>query len=355
MNNTDRHTMKQTEAYAALALQSACQAVNGAQTRQQAQAIIHENIDRLADEIRSSAGWIKSFHGVPLKLVVLPEYILTGFPLYESFDDWGEKAAVEPGSNIHKVLGEIASSNNLYLAINLYERNELAPSLYFQSVLVFGPCGKVILRYLRMISINSPSPYDFWDRYVQQVGMDNVFPVVDTEIGRLGAIASEEILYPEVARALGFKGAEILVHCTSEVGSPSLTPKDIAKRARAVENSAYVISANTAGIFGTPMPASAADAMSKIVGPEGAVIADTSSGSSMNASAVIDLQALRARRMRSAMTNLLPRVPAKAFENVYGTANTLQPNGMEGISPERIWLRERISSVAKTLFPNEQG
>ena len=58
-----------------------------------------------------------------------------------------------------------------------------------------------------------------------------------------------------------FSGAEILLHPTSEVGAPALTPKHICKRARAVENMAYVVSANSAGIQGTPVPAASTDGM----------------------------------------------------------------------------------------------
>ena len=104
-----------------------------------------------------------------------------------------------------------------------------------------------VLRYRRLLSMFAPSPHDVWDRYLDHYGLEGVFPVADTEIGRLAAIASEEILYPEIARALAFRGAEVFVHSSSEIGSPLGTAKDVAKRARAWENMAYVVSANTAG------------------------------------------------------------------------------------------------------------
>jgi predicted amidohydrolase len=52
----------------------------------------------------------------------------------------------------------------------------------------------------------------------------------------LACIASEEILYPEIARCLAMRGAEIFLHSTSEVGSPLLTQKNVAKLARAIEH-----------------------------------------------------------------------------------------------------------------------
>src|SRR2546430_2207941 len=80
----------------------------------------------------------------------------------------------------------------------------------------------LVLRYRRLLSMFAPSPWDVWDAFLDRYGIDAVFPVATTEIGRLAAIASEEILYPEIARAHAVKGAEILLHSTSEAGSPDL-------------------------------------------------------------------------------------------------------------------------------------
>jgi len=55
------------------------------------------------------------------------------------------------------------------------------------------------------------------------------------------------------ARAQARRGAEVFVHSPSEIGSPLATPKAVARRARAFENIAYVVSANTAGISGMAM------------------------------------------------------------------------------------------------------
>lgn len=43
-------------------------------------------------------------------------------------------------------------------------------------------------------------------------------------------------MYPEIARSLMMRGAELFLHSSSEAGSPQLPHKDIAKRARAIEN-----------------------------------------------------------------------------------------------------------------------
>ena len=188
-----------------------------------------------------------------------------------------------------------------------------------------APSGAVVLRYRRLNSMFAPTPHDVWDRYLEVYGLEAVFPVARTEIGNLACVASEEILYPEIARCHAMRGAEILIHPTSEMGSPALTPKDVAKRARAIENMAYVVSANSAGIRGTPIPAASTDGMSKIIDPTGLVLAEAGPGETMAATAEIDLEALRRLRRRPGMANLLSRQRFELFAESY--ARMYSPEG----------------------------
>ena len=199
-------------------------------------------------------------------------------------------------------LGRIAQDLSIYLAGNAYEADANFPELYFQTSFIVGPGGDVVLRYRRLVSLYSPSPYDVWDRYLEIYGAEALFPVADTEIGRLAAVASEEILYPEIARCHVMRGAEVIVHSTSEMGSPQATAKDIAKRARAAENLVYVVSANAAGVPGTGLPDRSTTGMTKIVDYEGRVLAEAApGGESMVATATIDIGALRKRRRQSGL------------------------------------------------------
>ncbi|QYU68355.1 hypothetical protein J4558_26700 [Leptolyngbya sp. 15MV] len=187
-----------------------------------------------------------------------------------------------------------------------------------------------MLRYRRLISMFAPSPHDVWDAYLDRYGLDGVFPVARTEIGNLGAIASEEVLYPEIARALALRGAEVFVHSSSEVGSPLATNKDVAKQARAFENMAYLVSANTAGISGTTLPLNSAEGNSSVIDYRGKVIAESNDGETFTAFANIDLGALRTARRTPAMTHYLARQRPHLFAAAYAAAaaNFHRPNGM---------------------------
>ncbi len=305
------------ERYTALALQTLCDAVNQDKSRRGARKRMEASLARVTGQIAASKGFLKSFNGYDLKLVVLPEYWMTGFPLGETREEWQDKAVIEMDGAFAGMMADMAKKFGIYLCSNHYENDPNFPDLYFQANVVYSPAGESILRYRRMISLYSPSPYDVWDRYLEIYGADAIFPVADTEIGVVGTIASEEILFPEIARMHAMKGAELLLHPTSEVGSPKLTPKDVAKRARALENIAYVISANSGGIAGTAVPQTSTDGMSKIVDWKGAVAAEANQGETMNANAVIDLEGLRSARRKTGMSNFLSRLPMAAFAPTY--------------------------------------
>lgn len=312
--------------YTALALQTRCDAVNQDVTREAARTRMTGAIARVGAQIGAARGFLQGFNGYPVRLVVLPEYWMTGFPLGETRAQWQDKAAIAPDGSEIEAIGALAARHQVFLCSNHYETDPHFPDLYFQANVVFSPTGDVILRYRRMISLYAPTPYDVWDRYLEVYGADAVFPVADTDIGVLGTIASEEILYPEIARMVAFKGAEVLLHPTSEVGSPTLTPKHIAKRARALETMGYLVSANSAGIYGTSVPAESTDAMSIVIDSYGRVLAEAGGGETINANAVLDVTGLRELRRNTGMTNLLSRLPLDAFQLPYGDTHLATPN-----------------------------
>ncbi|PMB39432.1 nitrilase [Fischerella thermalis CCMEE 5330] len=310
--------------YRALALQVTCYAVNQARDRQEARCLMQKTIERLGQQIAASIAFI----GSDCRLIVLPEYFLTGFPMGETFAVWAEKACLEMRGAEYESLSNIAQKLKIFIAGNAYELDPNFPELYFQTCFVINPSGEVVLRYRRLNSMFAPTPHDVWDKYLDCYGLDGVFPVAKTEIGNLAALASEEILYPEVARCLTMRGAEIFLHSTSEVYGQERAPKEAAKICRAVENIAYVVSANTAGMVNTPIPQASTDGGSKIIDYRGLVLAETGAGESMAAFAEINLAALRSDRRRPGLNNLLSRQRFELYADSYRQSNFYPANTM---------------------------
>ena len=336
--------------YAALALQTPVHAVNGCPDRAAVRASIDAALERIAAQVAAS----RQFIGPHLKLVVLPEYFLTSYPLGETVAAWRQRACIDPDGAEYERLARIAQDNGLYLSGNLYETDPHFPELYFQTSFIIDDAGNRLLRYRRLISLYGPTPHDVLDRYLDVYGADSLFPVAATPLGHLAAVASEEILFPEVSRALALNGAELLCHSSSEIASPSMTPKHAAKIARACENHAYVVSANSAGITGIDLPNVSVDRGSKVVDYQGRVLAEAAGGESMAAYADIHIDALREYRRRPGLFNVLTRQRLGLFANVYRDdavypANSLLDDDGNVIEPERAHFIDTQRAVIGAL------
>lgn len=339
-----------TAPYIALALQTTCRAVSAVQDLSETREKMARSIARIGRQTLAS----KRFIGPDLRLVVLPEYFLTGFPMGEDTASWSQRVALDQDGAEYAALGQVAREGDLFLAGNAYERDPHFPGLSFQCSFVIDPKGEVILRYRRLISLYGPTPYDVWDRYLAIYGAEAIFPVADTELGRLAAIASEEILYPDIARACALRGAEVFVHSSSEVASPLTTPKNVAKQARAIENLAYIVSANSAGIEDIDLPRSSAEGSSKLLDYRGLVLAEAGYGESMAAHAEIDVAALRRHRRRPGMGNILSRQPLQLWTAALvgrevQPANSLLDTTGAALVPGRAFYAQRQQRVLEAL------
>ena len=78
------------DAFHALAMQAKCRAVNGLSTREEARSLMQSSVKALSPQIAAA----RAFIGDDCRLVVLPEFWLTGFPMGESIAEWQEKACL---------------------------------------------------------------------------------------------------------------------------------------------------------------------------------------------------------------------------------------------------------------------
>jgi len=340
--------------YAAVALQLAARSVEHCADRAAVSEQVLAHIAEVAGKLRASAIFIEQFGGTPVRLAVLPEYLFTSYPGRIGIAEYAAKVAWDMDGPEYDALGRIAEAQALWLAGNAYERDPAFPGLYFQTSFVVSPDGAVVLRYRRLNSMYAPTPHDIWSAYLDRYGLDGVFPVARTEIGNLAAIASEEILYPEIARAHALRGAEVFVHSSSEIGSPMPTPKSIARRARAWENAAYVVSCNTAGVHGAGLPQDCADGQSAIIGYKGEVISLANPGETFVAFADLDLAALRTQRRKPGMTNSLARQRLELFAPVYASASPQRADSLIGADgaiavPERGHFRRTMLQTIERL------
>ena len=104
--------MSGIEPWNALALQTRCDAINHLQDPQACRDHMLAGIARIGAQIAAS----KAFIGPQVRLVVLPEYFLTSFPMGESITAWRDKACIAVDGPEYAALGELCRKHQVFLS-----------------------------------------------------------------------------------------------------------------------------------------------------------------------------------------------------------------------------------------------
>ena len=283
-------------------------------------AIIKENLAQALELIDSASQGRE-----PAQLVVLPEFALQGPPHGLPAAAWIEKACCPVPGAITEPLQELAHRRHIYIGAHQFESDPEWPGRYFNTCFLIDPAGTVILRYRRINTAAFPSPHDFMDAYLARYSTAEIFPVVDTPLGRLAMIPCGEINVPEVARVLMMQGAEVFLHPTN---SPRRPAQEAAKMVRAAENMVFVISANVAHGIGFSLDGSVPGGRSHIIDYLGRTLAyEDGAEETTGVSAMIDVEALRAARCKDTGTsNPLLRARWEMYRPFFGSASFYPPN-----------------------------
>jgi predicted amidohydrolase len=141
-----------------------------------------------------------------------------------------------------------------------------------------------------------------------------LFPVVDTEIGKLGAAICYDWLFPEAIRQLAVGGAEVLIRVSAYMDPWGTKPPTdwwtLINRTRAIENMVYVVAANQACSLANYPPFSWPGG-SMIVDFDGRILAQAEPGPGERiVVGPIDLAALRYERQRRKGHHMLDHLRA---------------------------------------------
>ena len=130
----------------------------------------------------------------------------------------------------------------------------------------------------------------------------DLFPVIDTPIGKLGAMTCHDGCTPEVSRALGYNGCEVICHPTAlqEVEGVS-EPWDFwtfTRRTRAHDNMCYLLGANWGTVDYDYYPRAFCSGHSFIIDYTGMMVRTAPYPEEQVIGAPIDIEALREHRSR---------------------------------------------------------
>jgi predicted amidohydrolase len=257
------------------------------------------------------------------KLIVMPELAVYGWPAISS-REMHERFAIEiPGPETERFV-EKAREYDCYICPGTFaERDpESSRHLVFNTQVLVGPAG-VLCCYRKMQpwwpEEASVSPHD-----LLEAGYDveryPLFPVVETEVGRIGGFVCYDALFPEVARQLAYGGCEIFLGSTAYMdpwGRPPLDFWNVCCRARSIENMAYGVHAGS-GVGISSMGNTPTSGGSFICDFEGRVLAQSQGPGETMTYATLDLDTLRDHRKHTRLHNTLVHLRAEAYDYLDG-------------------------------------
>lgn len=291
---------------------------------------IQKNIDHLHDNLKA-ATWLSGLE-LPVKLAVIPEGGLQGFTdevMDMNHKEYRDKIAVDiPGKETDQ-LGEYAREFDVYLIGSMKEKavNPDFPAKFYNTAFIINPDGEVILKHRKVTPLlpveRSVSPHDVWDAWIEQHGkeLDSFFEVAETEIGNIGISLAIEGAYPEYTRGLAMNGAEVI--CRIACPEPLVANEgwEIQNRARAVDNSVFMVCPNLGTYYLTQDSETPVDTFgggSQVVDYRGKILSnhDYGAGSSYCAGA-INIEALREFRTQSPLMNWTKDLRKELIDVIY--------------------------------------
>lgn len=235
-------------------------------------ADIQGNVERLKANIRRAAS-----DGA--ELVVLQE-LHNGLYFCQTEDTrLFDLAEPIPGPST-EAFGELAKELGIVLVLSLFERR--VPGLYHNTAVVLERDGSIAGKYRKMHIPDDPA---YYEKFYFTPG-DLGFEPIDTSVGRLGVLVCWDQWYPEAARLMAMRGADLLIYPTAIGWESSDTNEEKARqlgawvtvqRGHAVANGLPVVSVNRVGH--EPDPSGQTNGIrfwgnSFVAGPQGELLAE---------------------------------------------------------------------------------
>ena len=145
---------------------------------------------------------------------------------------------------------DIAKANNIVLITSLFEKR--TAGLYHNTAVVFEKDGNIAGKYRKR---HIPDDPGFYEKFYFTPGDQNFTPI-ETSVGKLGVMICWDQWYPEAARIMTLKGAEILIYPTAIGWNPQDSKKEknrqieawkTIQKSHAIANGVHVIAVNRIG------------------------------------------------------------------------------------------------------------
>ncbi len=294
---------------------------------------IAERTKRMCDIVEQTMAAYEPFFDV--RLFAFPEFA-HAVPIYDSVAKLRDRLAVELPNEHTDRYARLAAKAGCFIQTGTFlEIDPAWPDAVFNTTLLIGP-GGVLSKYRKV------NPWIPWELHASPHDLtgctDDPYPVADTEIGRLGVAICYDWLFPESIRQIAFNGAEVIVRVSAYMDPWGATPPmdwwTLFNRARAAENTVYVVAANQ-GASMRAYPPFSWPGGSMVVDYDGRVLAAADPGEGEKVVvAPIDVETLRAERARRVGHDMRSHLRSEVHEYMGRThlaPAKAHPITMEGI------------------------
>ena len=190
-----------------------------------------------------------------------------------------DQAETIPGPSTEE-FGALAKELGIVLVLSLFEKR--APGLYHNTAVVLEKDGTIAGKYRKMHIPDDPA---YYEKFYFTPG-DLGFEPIETSVGKLGVLVCWDQWYPEAARLMAMKGAELLIYPTAIGWENSDTDEEkkrqlgawvTIQRGHAVANGLPVITVNRTGHETDPLGQTNGIQFwgnSFVAGPQGELLAE---------------------------------------------------------------------------------
>ena len=163
--------------------------------------------------------------------------------------------AVKIPGEITELYSELAKKCNVVLVTSLFEKR--ATGLYHNTAVVFDKDGSMVGKYRKMHIPDDPAYYEKFYFCPGDIG----FEPIQTSVGKLGVLVCWDQWYPEAARLMALKGADMLIYPTAigyestDVSAEQERQREAwttVQRGHAVANGLPVVAVNRVGFEPDP-------------------------------------------------------------------------------------------------------
>ena len=253
-----------------------------------------------SDNRQRMAAYVREAAAAGAKLVVLQELHNTPYFCQVEDTDNFDYAEPIPGPST-EFYGGVARECGVVLVTSLFEKR--APGLYHNTAVVFETDGSIAGTYRKMHIPDDPA---YYEKFYFTPGDDDFLPI-KTSVGVLGVQVCWDQWYPEGARLMALRGAELLIYPTAIGYAASDTPEEqqrqlqawqLVQRGHAVANGLPVIAVNRVGH--EPDPSAATPGIqfwghSFVCGPQGEFLAE---GDESDRLLLVDIDLTRSEQVR---------------------------------------------------------